>query len=61
MEGISRDKVVGILTTGYRLNDRAFIFRFPTGVGEFLGAFAKLRKATISFVMCVRTEQLGSH
>jgi hypothetical protein len=34
---------------------------------QFLGAFAKLRKATISFVMSVcvrlsvRTEQLGSH
>jgi hypothetical protein len=32
---------------------------------SFLGAFAKLRKATISFVMSVRlsilVEQLGSH
>jgi hypothetical protein len=32
---------------------------------HFIGAFAKLRKATISFVMLVRpsvrTEQLGSH
>jgi hypothetical protein len=33
---------------------------------EFLGAFGKLRKATISFVMSsvrpsVRMEQLGSH
>jgi len=27
----------------------------------FLGAFAKLQKATISFVMSVRMEQLGSH
>jgi len=27
----------------------------------FLGAFAKLRKATISFGMSVRMEQLGSH
>jgi hypothetical protein len=27
----------------------------------FLGAFAKFRKATISFVMSVRTEQLASH
>jgi hypothetical protein len=27
----------------------------------FLGAFAKLRKATISFVMSVRMEQLESH
>jgi hypothetical protein len=27
----------------------------------FLGAFAKLQKATISFVMFVRMEQLGSH
>ena len=29
--------------------------------GHFLGAFTKLRKATISFVMSVRMEQLGSH
>ena len=33
--------------------------------GSFLGAFAKLRKTTISFVMSVRPsyrmEQLGSH
>jgi len=28
---------------------------------DILGAFAKLRKATISFVMSVRMEQLGSH
>jgi hypothetical protein len=38
---------------------------FLRGCNVFLGAFAKLRKATISFVMCVRlsvrTEQLGSH
>jgi len=27
----------------------------------FLGAFTKLRKATVSFVMSVRMEQLGSH
>jgi hypothetical protein len=27
----------------------------------FLGAFTKFRKATISFVMSVRMEQLGSH
>jgi hypothetical protein len=27
----------------------------------FLGAFAKLRKATTSFVMSVRMEHLGSH
>jgi len=26
-----------------------------------LGAFAKLRKATVSFFMSVRTKQLGSH
>jgi hypothetical protein len=26
---------------------------------SFLGAFAKLRKVTLSFVMCVRMEQLG--
>jgi len=26
----------------------------------FLGAFAKLRKVTVSFVMSVRIEQLGS-
>jgi len=34
-------------------------------VGEFLGPFAKLRKATLSFVMSVRPsvcmEQLGSY
>jgi len=29
--------------------------------GEFLGAFAKMWKATISFVTSVRVEQLGSH
>jgi hypothetical protein len=28
---------------------------------HFLGAFSDLRKATISFVMSVRMEQLGSH
>jgi hypothetical protein len=28
---------------------------------HILGAFAKLRKATVSFVMSVRMEQLGSH
>jgi len=32
---------------------------------EFLGAFSKLRKATVAFVMCVRLsvcmEQLGFH
>ena len=28
---------------------------------SFLGAFTKLREATVSFVMCVRMEQLGSH
>ena len=28
---------------------------------QFLGAFAKLRNATISFVMSVRMEQLGSY
>ena len=28
---------------------------------QFLGAFAKLRKATISFVMSVRKKQLGCH
>jgi len=28
---------------------------------EFLGASAKLRKSTVSFVMSVRVEQLGSH
>jgi hypothetical protein len=27
----------------------------------FLGALAKLQKSTISFVMSVRMEQLGSH
>ena len=27
----------------------------------FLGAFVKLRKATTSFVICARMEQLGSH
>jgi len=27
----------------------------------YLGAFAKLRKVTISFVMSVRMEQLGYH
>jgi len=27
----------------------------------FLGTFAELRKATFSFVMSVRKEQLGSH
>jgi hypothetical protein len=26
-----------------------------------LGAFAKLRKATVNFVVSVRMEQLGSH
>jgi hypothetical protein len=35
------------------------------GGGNFLGAFAKLRKATISFAMSVcpfvRMEQIGSH
>jgi hypothetical protein len=30
-------------------------------MGALLGAFEKLRKATISFVMSVRMEQLGSH
>ena len=28
---------------------------------EFVGPFEKQRKATISFVMSARTEQLGSH
>ena len=28
---------------------------------EFLGTFAKMRKATVSFVTSVRLEQLGSH
>ena len=31
------------------------------GMENFIDAFAKLRKATISFVMSVRTDQLGSH
>jgi len=29
--------------------------------GKFLGAFAKLQKAAVSFVMSVCMEQLGSH
>jgi hypothetical protein len=28
---------------------------------QFLGAFAKLRKATVSFVMSVQMKQLGFH
>ena len=28
---------------------------------DFLGAFAKLRKATVNFVMSVRMEELGCH
>jgi len=28
---------------------------------HLLGAFAKLRKATVSVVICVRMEQLGSY
>jgi hypothetical protein len=30
-------------------------------IWAFLGAFAKLRKATVSFVMSVRMEKLGFH
>jgi hypothetical protein len=33
----------------------------PVCCQPFLGAFAKLRRATISFVVSVRKEQLGSH
>jgi len=39
--------------------------RYGMYVSQLLGSFAKLRKATISFVMSVRPivrmEQLGSH
>jgi hypothetical protein len=34
---------------------------FMSAESSVLGAFAKLRRATISFVMSVRMEQLGSH
>jgi len=37
------------------------LYIFPFSSGAILGAFAHLRKATIRFVMSVRTEQLGSH
>jgi hypothetical protein len=46
---------------------RAFSVKYELQlvIGFFLGAFAKVRKATISFVMSVqlfvRMEQLGSH
>ena len=33
----------------------------PVVTAEIAGAFAKLRLAALSFVMSVRTEQLGSH
>jgi len=39
---------------------RLFSF-YRYGAGFFFGAFAKLRKATMSFVMSVRMKQLGFH
>ena len=41
--------------------EAVFGYSFPFQAYSFLGAFAELRKATISFVKSVRMEQLGSH
>jgi hypothetical protein len=38
-----------------------FFISYLSFVEFVLGAFAKLRKATLSFVLSVRMEQLGSH
>jgi hypothetical protein len=38
-----------------------FEFRILTTAKGFLGALAKLRKETFTFVVSVRIEQLGSH
>ena len=51
----------GEVCVNLRRTERQDIHAEHKGVRKFLGAFAELRKATVSFVVSVRMEQLGSH